>query len=217
MKTNKKVPIAILSFFMVAFLIQVVLKLSGVFIFEKALDWQIFGIIDNNLWLAIPYYSLFVLTTIYCLSFVLTGKPYSKKWYHYLIIVVASFGVTIFKLLVTFNARTTLLIDIVVDILIYICIPLLIYFTTPKTERLFGTTNITNVIIVIAIQILLYFCYLGLNFWTGLLNSLIPVNQIFVQSSFALLLQLEVYMALVTLMLSINILINGLKKGGQNV
>lgn len=212
MKTNKKVPIAILSFFMVAFLIQVVLKLSGVFIFEKALDWQIFGIIDNNLWFSIPYYSLFVLLPIYCLSFTLTTKPYSNKWYHYVIIVVASVSVTVFKLLCKFDVRTTLLIDILVDLVIYIGVPLLIYFTSSKSNRLFEVLNITNIIVVIASQILIYFAYLGLNYWSLLLNSFIPTSQIFLYASSALLVQMEVYAGLVMLMLSINILIERFKK-----
>ena len=47
-KDNSKVPIAILSCFLIAFILQGILKISGVFIFEKALDWEIFKIIDNS-------------------------------------------------------------------------------------------------------------------------------------------------------------------------
>ena len=55
---NKKVPLAILCCFLIAFLIQGILKLSGVFIFEKVLDWDIFSIIDSNLWLNILFNSI---------------------------------------------------------------------------------------------------------------------------------------------------------------
>ena len=214
---NKKVPMAIFSLFMVAFVLQVILKLSGVFIFDKALNWEVFGFIDNNLWLAIPYYSVFVFLPMYCLSFTLTRKPYSNKWYHYLILVVISAGVTTFKLLVKFDTKTTLLIDIIIDLIIYIGVPILIHFTHNKNNRLFETLNITNIIIVIASQILIYFAYLGLNYWSLLLNSFIPTDQIFLYASSALLVQMEVYMGLVMLMLSINILIERFKKEGNMV
>lgn len=72
---NNKVPIAVLSCFLIAFIIQGILKLCGIFVFEKALDLDIFKLIDNNLWLQIIYYSLIVFATMYCLSFSLTSRP----------------------------------------------------------------------------------------------------------------------------------------------
>ena len=79
---NHKVPSAILSCFLIAFIIQGVLKLSGIFVFDKALDWDIFKIIDNNKFLYVVYYSILIFIVEYCLSFALTTKCYSKKWYH---------------------------------------------------------------------------------------------------------------------------------------
>lgn len=204
---NKRVPIAICSLFLVAFVVQVVLKLSGVFIFEKALDWQVFGFIDKTIWVAIPYYAIFIFITMYCLAFMLTTKPYSKKWYHYTIMIGTAVGISAFKLLIVFDVITTLLIDILLDLIIYVAIPLVIHFTTEKQDRLFETKTITNIIVVIAIQILFYFCYLGLNFWSCLLNCFVPTTQSFVYASSAFLTQIEVYTVLITLMLSINTLI----------
>ena len=47
---NNKVPIAILSCFLIAFILQGVLKISGILVFEKALNWEIFDIIDTHKW-----------------------------------------------------------------------------------------------------------------------------------------------------------------------
>jgi hypothetical protein len=68
-KDNKKVPIAILSCFLIAFILQGILKISGLFVFEKALNLEIFNIIDNSILFQIFYYSLLSFISIYCLSF----------------------------------------------------------------------------------------------------------------------------------------------------
>ena len=168
-KNNDKVPMAILSCFLIAFILQGILKISGVFVFEKALDWGIFKIIDNNLWLSIIHYSIIVFITIYCLSFSLTNKPYSKKWYHYVIVAVVSLANTIVKLKWQLPYQA----HILFDIFMYIVVPLIIYFTTSKDKRLFGN-SINDIIVSITIQVALYFCYIGLGYWSALLNSILP-------------------------------------------
>lgn len=202
----RRVPAAILCCFAIAFVLQGVLKLSGVFIFEKALDWEIFKIIDNHLWLTIIYYSTIVFTTMYCLSFTLRRHAFSKYWWHYVIMLVVSFGTITIEYLIGTVMNTRL--SIIFDILFYIITPLIIYFTTPKKDRLFNKHTVTNVTIIIMAQILLYFLYLGLNYWSVVLNSIIPATQYTMSASVVLLVQLEVYIGLVSLMLSINIFIN---------
>ena len=208
----KRVPIAILCCFTIAFVLQGILKLSGIFVFEKVLNWDIFRIIDENLWLTIIYYSIIVFTTIYCFSFTFSRNLYSKHWWHYVIIYIVSFGTITIEYLADIVMDTRL--SIVFDVLFYIVTPLIVYFTTPSKDRLFNNHTVTNVVFIIVAQVLLYFLYLGLNFWSGVLNSIIPVTQYYVPASAMLLIQLEVYIGLISLMLSINIFIN---KGGYNM
>ena len=211
---NSKVPFAILSCFTIAFILQGVLKLCGVFIFEKALNWEIFTIIDNSKILSTIYFSIYIFITIYCLSFVLTSNPYSKKWYHYVIFVVASFGSATLKIYA--NAMlTNVAVDILFDLALYVGIPLLTYFTTPRKDRLFNKNTLRNILLVITMQILLYFLYLGLNYWSTILNTIIPSTQYLASASSAILVQLEVYIGLVSLMLTMNMLIRNFIKEGN--
>lgn len=211
---NKRVPFAILSCFTIAFILQGVLKLSGVFIFEKALNWEIFKIIDNSTVLSIIYYSLFVLLAMYCLSFTFSKHCYSKRWYHYIILVVGAFGTTTMKFLLgtAHTVQASLIIDILYDLFTYVAIPLLIYFTTPREDRLFEKYTVSNVVLIITLQLLLYLFYLGLNYWSALLSSIIPSLQHILYASTAVLTQIEVYIGLVTLMLTINVLIQNFMK-----
>lgn len=202
--SNRKVPTAILCCFLIAYIIQGILKLSGIFIFEKALDWDIFAIIDENIWLNILFNSIINIIAVYCLSFCLTTRPYSNKWYHYAIIIVSSVSMITLKLLVVIPIQFQFLIDVY----LYIIVPLVINLTTNKKYKVINK----NFIIVLAIQILLYFCYLGLCYWSLLLNSLIPIDQTILNSANMFLTFLEVYIGLVTIMLSFNILLSNIKK-----
>lgn len=201
---NKKVPLAILCCFLIAFLIQGILKLSGVFIFEKALDWDIFAIIDSNLWLSILFNSIINIIAVYCMSFCLSTRPYSNKWYHYVIIVVSSVSMITLKLLVFIPIKFQFLIDA----FLYIVVPLIINLTTDKEYKIFKSRNF---VVILAIQILLYFCYLGLCYWSNLLNSLLPIDQIVLNSMDTFLIYFEVYIGLIALMLSCNMLLSKIK------
>lgn len=211
----KRVPIAILCCFTIAFVLQGILKLSGIFVFEKALDWDIFTIIDSQLWLTIIYYSIIVFTTIYCFSFTFSRHLYSKYWWHYVIMLVVSFGTITVEYLTNIVMNTML--SIVFDVLFYVITPLVIYFTTPKSERLFDNHTVINTVIIITAQILLYFLYLGLNYWSVILNSIIPTTQYIMSASAVLIIQLEVYIGLVSLMFAINIFINKFIKEGKMI
>lgn len=200
-KDNSKVPIAILSCFLIAFILQGILKISGVFIFEKALNWEIFKIIDNIVLVRIGYYSIFCSMTTYCLTFSLTNKPYSVKIYHYFILIIGCFLITACRMLVV----TPFYMEFIYDICLYILIPLSINFTTDKKYK-----NIKSPIITIALQIMLYFVYLGLAYWSNLLASLLPIAQTVLPASVHFLVKFEMYIGLVTLMLSMNLFI---KKG----
>ena len=202
---NNKVPIAILSCFLIAFILQGVLKLSGILVFEKALSWEIFSVIDKYFWLQVVYYSIFAIIGMYCLSFTLTTKPYSKKWYHYFIIIAVAFLNSYIKLKHTVVFRT----HILFDVLMYIAIPLFINFTSERKNRL--NFNLFNIVLTISMQIALYFCYLGLCYWSSLLNTLILINPILISASANFLIQSELYMGLVVLMLSFNVLLNNIK------
>ena len=191
-KDNSRVPFVILSCFLIAFIVQGALKMCGVFIFEKALDWEIFNVIDSGVWLQIIYYSIVVLIIMYCLSFSLTLKPYSKKWYHYVLIICGAFGVTILKYFVSLPMQM----QFVYDIILYILIPFIINLTTNQNERLFKKLNFNSIILCIVIHISLYFCYLGLTYWSNLLFSLFPIYQTIIGSASMFLTRFEVYIAL---------------------
>lgn len=202
---NKKVPLAILSCFVIAFIIQGILKLSGIFIFEKTLDWDIFNIIDNNIILNIVFNTIICFISVYCLSLTLTTKAYSNRWYHYIVIGLSSIGMVTLKTLIQPNIQY----QIIIDVYLYILVPFIINLTTDNKYKLF--TN-KSFIIVLTLQILLYFCYLGLCYWSGLLNSLIPATQIKLTSMGNFLVFLEVYIGLFAIMLSSNILLSKIKK-----
>lgn len=200
MEKNNKVPIAILSCFLIAFVLQGILKISGVFIFEKALDWEIFKIIDSNVFLNIVHSSIITIIIVYCLSFALTSKCYSRKWYHYLLIVVPTIVIVTIRTLIL----TPMYVEYILDLILYIIIPIIVNITTDKEYILFKKRSLENIVITISVQILLYFCYLGLSFWSNLLNSLIPVIQNCPISSVVFLIYFEVYMSLICLMLTFN-------------
>lgn len=206
---NDKVPVAILSCFLIAFILQGVLKISGIFVFEKALSWEIFKVIDSNTFLNIVHSSIITIIIVYCLSLALTSKCYSKKWYHYLLIMIPTVTIVTIRTLVL----TPMYLEYIFDIVLYVLVPLIVNFTTDKEYILFNKRNIQNIVITISVQILLYFCYLGLAYWSSLLNSLIPVIQECPVSSVIFLIYFEVYMAIILLMLSFNSTIKFINKG----
>lgn len=206
-KTNERVPMAILSCFLIAFILQGILKINGVFVFEKALDWQIFNFIESSKWLRILYYGVLNTYAVYCFSFVFTTRWYSKKWYHYLIIVIPTTIVVIIKQTVIMPLKLQFL----TDIILYVIVPLTIYFTTNKQDRLFADLSVFNVVTIISLQLFMYFGYLGLTYWSGLLNSFIPILQHFPRASTMFLIYFEVYMAELLILLSCNFMIRKFK------
>ena len=191
---NNKVPIAILSCFLIAFILQGVLKLSGILAFEKALDWEIFSVIDKNLYANIVYQIFINVIKVYCLSFVLTPRPYSKKWYSYVIIILTSVGVILPRMLI----QSPMYMQFVYDVLLYIVAPTIIGIIENHKNTY---TNNIKIIPRIACHIMLYFCYLGLGYWSGLVCSLYPEYQLMLSSSKMFLINFEVYIALVMITL----------------
>lgn len=212
MNKNSKVPMAILSCFLIAFIIQGILKLCGVFIFEKAISWDIFRIIDNNIVLNVIYQILINIIAVYCLSFALTTKCYSRKWYHYIIILFSSVIITTIRTLIL----TPMYLEYLFDIILYIVIPIIINISSNKNYKLFEKLGLTNIITLISIQILLYFSYLGLTYWSSLLSSFIITSQVTLYSSAYFLIFLEVYIGLFLIMLSLNIFISK-QKGEESM
>lgn len=207
-KDNSKVPIAVLSCFLIAFVLQGILKMSGVLIFEKALDWEIFKIIDTYKFLQIIYYTIIVFITMYCLSFSFSCKCYSKKCYHIIILIISSSGIVALRMLCNLSNR----IHTIVDIIAYVIIPFIITITNDKENRVFRKLNIFSIVLMFSINIILYFSYLGLNFWSNLLNSLLLIEPVWLSSSNNLLVQIEVYIGLISAMLSLNALIKYIKR-----
>lgn len=205
---NNKVPIAILSCFLIAFILQGVLKLSGILVFEKALDWNIFSVIDKYKILQLILYSCFNILTVYCMAFALTSKPYSKKWYHYASIILFSVGVVAFRMFATYTQQ----VNILLDVLLYIVVPFAINITTDKTNRLFEKMDIFAIVTTLSINIFLYFGYLGVTYWSNILTSLIPIKTVWLTSSTNFLIRLEIYIGMITLMLSLNMLIQYFKR-----
>ena len=210
-KDNSKVPIAILSCFLIAFILQGILKISGVFIFEKALNWDIFEIIDSCFWAQVIFYSFIVFIVVYCLSFTMTSRAYTDKWYHYLIIIIPVNIITYIRWVRIIDIR----LDILFDIILYIIIPFIINLTTQNKYRLFKR-DLFGIILTLSIQIILYFCYLGLKFWSSLLTSILILNTITVPVSTHFLIQIEVYIGLIGAMLSMNMLIKYIKRRLKN-
>lgn len=206
---NNKVPIAILSCFLIAFILQGVLKISGILVFEKALDWEIFSIIDKYKWLNILYYSLLSSMAIYCLSFSISTRPYSKKWYHYVIIFGTAFMIVWLRSKYSFELST----NIVIDVFAYIVIPFIVTITTDASCRPFKN-DVFGIVTTLSLNVLLYCCYLGLCYWSVLLNSLLPIKLMWLSSSANFLIQFEVYFGLFLFMLSSNMLITKIK--GEN-
>ncbi len=202
-KDNSRVPVAILSCFLIAFILQGILKISGVFIFEKALGWEIFRIIDNNKVLNIMYYCIINILAVYALSFTFTKSCYSRKWYHYIIIFIGTTLITILRMLI----KTVMWLEFVYDILMYIIIPFIVSITTEKDKRVFIKNDTQSCIITLSFEILLYLCFLGLSYWSGLLNSLIPEIQTVLYASTHFLVFFEVYIGLYMMMLSVNIIL----------
>ena len=207
-KDNSKVPVAVLCCFLIAFIVQGVLKLSGILVFEKALDWEIFGIIDNSKVLQCIIYPIFTCLGIYCLSFSLTKSPYSKKWFHYVLILIAGYCSTIYR---TLKVDYAYQIDIILDVIIYIFVPFLISITNDKDKKLFKN-NLYGIVTSLAIHIFMFCGYLGISYWSNLLTSLLPINPVFLCSSTNFLIRLELYIGLIAFMLSMNSLTNYVKE-----
>lgn len=204
---NKKVPFAILSCFLIAFVLQLALKMCGVFIFEKALSWDIFRIIDSNIILNTFYYSIFVFVAMYCCSFALSTKPYSTKIWHYIVLAGVSIGVTFVKNFTPLNIT----LQFIYDILCYILVPLLINLTLRKEDKIIISDKLTNVVVLVSMQTLMYFVYLGLCYWSSMACSLIPITQVVLYPSTMFLIYFEVYFGLALLMLCMNVVIKEAK------
>ena len=63
-----------------------------------------------------------------------------------------------------------------------------------------------------SIQIGIYFLYLGLSFWSNILNSILPIDTMWLLSSAMTLIELEVYFGLIIFMLSMNMLIKKIRR-----
>lgn len=205
---NNKVPIAILSCFLIAFILQGVLKISGILVFEKALGWEIFTIIDKYKILQVFYYAMIVSISVYCLSFSLTTKCYSKKWYHYIMIILIPILITAFRLYGTYTPQQNILLDII----LYVGIPFTISITSCAKDKLFNNNSLFSIISTLTINISMYFCYLGITYWSNVLNSLLPLDTVWLTASTMFLINFEIYIGLITFMLSMNILIKKLKE-----
>ena len=98
------------------------------------------------------------------------------------------------------------------DIVLYIGVHIIINSTTDKKYKLFEDKDITSIVITVSIQILLYFCYLGLTYWSSMLSSVIIESQTTVVASASFLIFFELYIGLALLMMSLNNLINKIKE-----
>lgn len=210
---NRKVPLAILCCFLITFILQGTLKLCGVFVFEKALDWDIFRIIDSSQVLTIIFYSIINLIAVFCFSFTFTSNPYSKKWWHYVIMVGVTVPITALRCKVQMNIPLGTLFDIIN----YIILPIAINLSTSKEYRVYSKSKLTNCVTISSLQILLYITYLGLNYWSGLLNEVSSAFQHILYASSNFLIILEVYIGTALLMLTMNMIISEIKKGGADM
>lgn len=206
-KDNSKVPFAVWCCFLIAFIVQCILKMNGIFVFEKTLNWQIFDTIDKNITLTIIYYSFTIMLVQYCLSFSFTGTLKPKKFYHYFLIVNSSFLVTIIRTKMIFTLSENML----MDILLYIVIPIVINITSNAENRLFKR-DLFDIVATISVHIALYMFYLGLTYCSSMLASIIVIKPTWVSPSKAFLIYFELYWGLVTLKMTMNMLINKLKR-----
>ena len=199
-KTNERVPMAILSCFLIAFILQGILKINGVFVFEKALDWKIFELIDKYKFIQIVYYSFISFISVYCLSISFMSKCYSKKWYHYVVMILGCICVTLLK----YYTEYVVGLEFVYDAILYIIIPLFVNFTTDTKNLIFKDKSLNAIVITITFQILGYLFYLGLCCWSTMLNSIILINQAFLPASTMFLIFFEVYLGMGLFMITLN-------------
>lgn len=124
-----------------------------------------------------------------------------------MIMISTSFGITYFRIKGSYTPQ----VNIILDIVLYIVIPFIINITSNKNNRWFEQYSVFNIVNTLTINIALYFCYLGLTYWSNLLNSLLPIDSMWLSASTMFLINFEVYIGLVTFMLSMNILIKKIK------
>ena len=144
---------------------------------------------------------------VYCLCFALTTKWYSKKWYHY----VAIFGICLINTIVKLNFTISFVGHMLFDILLYILLPLFINITTNAKDKLLKK-SLFDIVLLITLQISLYFYYLGLGYWSGLLTSYLPQIPTLLSASTNFLIRLEMYIGVVMIMLSMNMVIRKIKE-----
>ena len=121
------------------------------------------------------------------MSFILTNKPYSDKWYHYALIIIISYFITWIR--TTYNLSYAM--HTILDIIGYVIVPFIINLTNNNKNKLFNN-NYASIVITLSLQVVFYFCYLGLTYWSSLLTSLIVINPMFVSTSRSFLIFFEV-------------------------
>ena len=123
-----------------------------------------------------------------------------------MLIILSCYCITWVRLTFTLNYAM----HIVLDIIGYVVVPFIINLTTNKKYKLMNN-DLTSIILTLSIQIAFYFCYLGLTYWSSLLTSLIVINPMFVSTSRHFLIFIEIYIGIITAMLSSNLLIKKIK------
>jgi hypothetical protein len=97
-------------------------------------------------------------------------------------------------------------------VLLYVVVPFVINITTDKSNRLFEKIDIFSVVTTLSINIFIYFSYLGLTYWSNILTSLLPIQTVWLSSSTNFLIRIEIYIGMITYMLSMNMLIKKIKE-----
>lgn len=196
---KNKIAVATLACFLVAFVAAYALKILGIFIFEKALDWQIFKIIDENRFLLIAFYTVLTFGIMYCLTFAPSGKLYSKIWWHYVILAATSIGTVLGRLYFVPVPQA----HFIYDIIAYIGIPIIFNIFIFKT---------IDKMVAIVTSIFLYFCFAGMTDWSNMLNELLDIYITNPPASTYMLIYTEVLIGLGLILLSGNYAINYLKE-----
>jgi|GEM_PF-5130821 len=191
-----KVATAFLVCFLTAFTSLYLLKIIGVPIVNEAvLNSGFFRFIDERKWLLVIYFCVLNLIGAYCLCFAMNDKPYSKVWWHYLVIVVPTILVTLGRIYLMPISQM----DIVYDIILYIILPIFFAFFINKNNH-----NIKNKVILLLFTLILYFYFIGTTWWSAILNGYIYCENAPPAISSTFLIFLEVYIGLGLLVAAMN-------------
>lgn len=202
-----KVAMSVFCCFLVAFVTLYAIKIFGVFLFGDLIAWSIWETIDSIKWLSIIYYCFWSILCTYLFVFTLNDKPYSKTWWHYIFIVIIPILCVLGR---TYFIPFTQM-EFLYDIIQFILTPLLFWFILQKGYK----ENILYKFAIIILNIIMYFYYLGVKYYSRTVNQLTTLAFTQTTASAHFLINMEIYFGIMLLMILSNLTINYIKESGK--